>query len=149
MVWQYDIPGVARSKKNSNRIVNVKGRTMVLPSAAYKAYERQCGQYLTSKPKKPIDFPCEVTCIYFIPRNKDGSIPKKKLDLCNLLAASHDILVKYKILEDDNSSIVFSVDGSRVYYTTGEPHTLILIRSIDEDTESESGGHSDGKDSAG
>ena len=142
MTWQYDLPGVARSKKNSSRVISVKGRTMIIPSAAYKAYEAQCGQYLQQKPDRPIGTPCEVTCLYFMPRNKDGSIPKKKVDLCNLLSASHDILVKYGILEDDNSCIVYSVDGSRVYWTTGEPHAIIQIRSIDEEQECESGGHS-------
>ena len=133
MMWQYDLKGVARSKKNSSRIVNVKGRTMVLPSAAYKAYERQCGQYLTDKPETPIDYPCEVTCLYFMPRNKDGSVPKKKIDLCNLISATHDILVKYGILEDDNVNIIMSVDGSRVYWTTGEPHCIVQIRELEED----------------
>jgi hypothetical protein len=52
------------------------------------------------------------------------------------MEATHDVLVKYKILVDDNSSIIFSVDGSRVYWTTAEPHTLVEIRSLDGQTES-------------
>lgn len=139
---QYDLLGEPRTKKNSQQIIKVKGRPVIIPSAAYKKYEVQCGQYLQNKPEKPIDSPCEVTCLYFLQRNKDGSIPKKKPDLTNLMEATHDILVKHKILADDNSSIIFSVDGSRVYWTTSEPHTLVEIRSLDDQIESGTGGDS-------
>lgn len=136
MMLQYDIKGIPRSKKNSSQIIKVKGRPVIIPSAAYKKYEAEAGTYLQDKPEKPISDLCEVTCLYFMPRNKDGSIPKNKVDLVNLLGATHDILVHHKILEDDNSSIIFSVDGSRVYYTTGEPHVIIQIRRLDGQTES-------------
>ena len=135
MIWQYDIKLTPITKKNSQQIIKVKGRNVIIPSAAYKKYEKQCEQYLLEKPETPINSPCEVTCLYFMPRNKDGTIPKRQPDLANLLEATHDVLTKYKILEDDNASIIFSVDGSRVYWTTGEPHTLIQIRSLDEKPE--------------
>ena len=133
---QYDLLGEARTKKNSQQIIKVKGRSIIIPSAAYKKYEAQCGQYLLDKPPTPINTPCEVTCLYFLPRTKTGDIPKRKPDLANLLEATQDILVHYKILEDDNASIVFSLDGSRVYWTTGQPHTLVEIRRLDGQTES-------------
>ena len=139
---QYDILLPPITKKNSQQIIKVKGRSVIIPSAAFKKYEAQCGEFLKEKPEKPIDTPCEVTCLYFLQRNKDGSIPKRKPDLTNLMEATHDVLVKYKILEDDNSSIIFSVDGSRVYWTTAEPHTLVEIRSLDDQIESGTGGNS-------
>jgi len=139
---QYDILLPPITKKNSQQIIKVKGRSVIIPSAAFKKYEVQCGEFLKEKPEKPIDSPCEVTCLYFLQRNKDGSIPKRKPDLTNLMEATHDVLVKYKILEDDNSSIIFSVDGSRVYWTTAEPHTLVEIRSLDDQIESGTGGDS-------
>lgn len=139
---QYDLLGEARTKKNSQRIIKVKGKAVPIPSAAYKKYEAQCGQYLLNKPPTPINTPCEVTCLYFLPRTKTGDIPKRKPDLANLLEATQDILVHYKILEDDNASIVFSLDGSRVYWTTGQPHTLVEIRSLDDQIESGTGGDS-------
>lgn len=142
MTWQYDILLNPVTKKNSQQIIKVKGRNIIIPSAAYKKYEAQCGQFLQNRPETPIGAPCEVTCLYFLQRTKSGEIPKRKPDLCNLMEATHDVLVKYKILEDDNSGIIFSVDGSRVYWTTGAPHTIVQIRSVDEQQESESGGHS-------
>lgn len=133
---QYDIKLAPITKKNSQQIIKVKGRSVIIPSAAYRKYEAQCGEFLKGRPEKPIDSPCEVCCLYFLQRNKDGSIPKRKPDLTNLMEATHDVLVKYKILADDNSSIIFSVDGSRVYWTTSEPHTLVEIRRLDGQTES-------------
>jgi Holliday junction resolvase RusA-like endonuclease len=41
---------------------------------------------------------------------------KRKCDITNLLQATCDILVKYKILEDDNYSIVSSFEGTRAEY---------------------------------
>lgn len=141
MMLQYDIRIPPVTKKNSQQIIKVKGRSVIIPSAAYKRYEAQCGQYLQQKPEKPISSRCEVTCLYFLQRTKKGEIPKRVPDLCNLMEATHDVLVKYKILEDDNSRIIWSVDGSRVYWTTGDPHTVVTIVEKEDydEQESESG----------
>lgn len=146
-MWQYDIKLNPVTKKNSQQIIKVRGRNIIIPSAAYKKYEAQCAQFLQDKPEQPINVPCEVTCLYFLQRTKKGEIPKRVPDLCNLMEATHDVLVKYKILEDDNSRIIWSVDGSRVYWTMGEPHTIVTIveaacidtRKDYEEHESESG----------
>lgn len=135
MMWQYDIKLAPVTKKNSQRIIRVNGRSVIIPSAAFKKYESQSAEYLQQKPDKPIGSPCEVTCLYFLKRTKSGEIPKRKPDLANLIEATHDVLVKHKILEDDNVGIIMSLDGSRVYWTTGEPHTIVQIRSLDEEPE--------------
>lgn len=132
-MWQYTIDGVARSKKNSQKIIVARGRPMILPSDAYKRYEAQAEQYLRNKPEKPIDAPVQITCIYLMPLNKDGSKPRRPLDLVNLLEATCDILVKYKIIADDNAHIVKSVDGSRVFYVAEEPKTYITIMEINDE----------------
>lgn len=129
----YEIKGIARSKKNSSRIVTVKGHPIIIPSAAYQKYEAECAQYLRDRPEQPIDYPVEVTCLYFLPRTKKGEVPKKKIDLTNLLGATLDILVKYKILADDNANIVMSVDGSRVFYVAEEPKTYITITEMNNE----------------
>ena len=133
-VWQYTIDGVPRSKKNSQKIILVKGHPMILPSDAYKAYEAQAGRFLCNRPDKPIDVPVHISCIYLMPLNKDGSTPRRKVDLVNLLEATCDILVKYKIIADDNCQIVKSVDGSRVYYVAVEPRTYITITEIRDES---------------
>lgn len=105
------------SKKNSMQVAKTKaGIPFIVQSKAYKKYEKGAKEYLRPL-GKPIDTAVNVKCTYWLHKNKDGSIPKTKVDLTNLLGATDDILVKYKILADDNCQIVASHDGSRVYYT--------------------------------
>ena len=117
-IIKYTIPGRPVTKKNSQRMVkNPKtGRWFPVPSDQYKKYEKESKEYLHPKPIKPIDIPVNIQCVYFIPLNKDGTIPKNAPDLLNLLEATCDILVKYKIIMDDNVSIVRSHNGSEVIW---------------------------------
>lgn len=58
---------------------------------------------------------------------------RKKRDLTNLENAIADILVKYKVLEDDNYNILQSWDGSRIIYNKDiEPKIEIEIIKIEE-----------------
>jgi len=130
---QYTIPGIARTKKNHMQLVQVKGRMIPVQSKQYKEFESRAGIYLSKdRPEEPISTPVEITCIFLMPRNKDGSEPLRPLDLCNLLGAVDDILVTHKIIKDDDNRIVKSHDGSRIYYTAGEPQTLITISEYEE-----------------
>ena len=45
----------------------------------------------------------------------------------NLHSALHDVLVEVGVLEDDNSQIVVSTDGSRVLYDKHNPRTEVEI----------------------
>ena len=40
-------------------------------------------------------------------------------------------MVKYKLIEDDNFSIIASMDGSRVMYSKEQPRTEVEITAID------------------
>ena len=115
------IPLPPASKKNSNQIVKVRGRYMVIPSKRYKDFEKACKPYIQGT--EPIDYPVNVCCIYYMPT-------RRRCDLVNLQEATLDVLVKYKVLADDNSNIVVSMDGSRVYYDRDEPRTEITITPI-------------------
>ena len=53
---------------------------------------------------------------------------KHRVDLANLLAATCDILTHYGVLEDDNSMIIVSHDGSRVLYDKERPRCEIEIQ---------------------
>ena len=101
---------------------------MVIPSSQYKMYEKECGQYMPQI--EPIDQPCNVECIYYMPTHR-------RVDLSNLLACTLDVLVKYKVLEDDNSNIVASMDGSRVEYDKDNPRTEITITLINRPQETD------------
>ena len=112
-----------RTKKNSQRIVVVKGRPLIMPSAEYKKYESACALYV-HKRVVPIDIPVNVKCVYYMPT-------RRRVDLVNLEEATLDILVRYGVLADDNSSIVVSMDGSRVFYDKEDPRTEITIEPIE------------------
>lgn len=113
------IPISPRTKKNSQRIVVVRNRPMIIPSKLYKDYEKECGNYMP-KMEKPIDYQITLKCTYYMPT-------RRKVDLNNLLEATTDMLVHHKILLDDNSTIVASHDGSRVYYDKENPRCEIEI----------------------
>lgn len=91
----------------------------LLPSKQYREYEKTCKKYM---PKiKPISEPVNVKATYYMRT-------RHKVDLVNLHEALHDILVKYGVLEDDNSKIIVSTDGSRVEYDKENPRTEVEIK---------------------
>ena len=109
-----------RSKKNSMQIIRLGNRYSLTQSKQYKDYKRSCAKYLTGVVGEPIDYPVTVRCEYYMPT-------RRRVDLTNLMAATHDILVDYGILADDNRDVVVSVDGSRVFYDKANPRTEIEI----------------------
>lgn len=112
-----------RTKKNSQQIIKMKGHYAIMPSKLYKQFEKDCLYYIPDI--ETIDYPVNVKCTYYMPT-------RRKVDLNNLLEATTDILVHYKLLEDDNSKIVVGHDGSRVYYDKYNPRTEIEISRIEE-----------------
>lgn len=113
-----------RTKKNSQRIVIVHGKPMIIPSKLYKDYEKNCKDFMPNI--KTIDYPINLKCVYYMPT-------KRRVDLCNLLEATCDMLVFYKILKDDNCKIVYSHDGSKVLYNKNNPRTEIEIERVEVD----------------
>lgn len=123
---KFTIPIAPRTKKNSQRIVIVRGRPIIMPSKLYKDYEKECGKYIpTLRQLEPINSPINIKCTYYMPT-------RRKCDLTNLLEATDDMLVHYKIIEDDNYSIIVGHDGSRVYYDKDNPRTEIEITFINK-----------------
>jgi Holliday junction resolvase RusA-like endonuclease len=120
-VLKFTIPLPPVTKKNHQQIIINKatGRPIVIPSKQYKQYEKECGWFVQGKGLK-INEPVNVKCVYYMPT-------RRRVDLTNLMEATHDILVKYEVLEDDNSKIIRSVDGSRVLYDKENPRTEITI----------------------
>ena len=125
-IWGCTIPGQPITKKNSQRIIiNSKTkRPMIMPSKQYKDYENSAKQYITP-PEQPIDKAVNVQCLYFMPS-------VRACDLTNLMEATHDILVKNKVLADDNNRIIESVDGSRVHYDKENPRVEVLVWETEE-----------------
>lgn len=117
------IPLTPITKKNSQRIIINKktGKPYPIPSKAYSLFEKQAGWFINGGLRDlKIAAPVNVKCLYYMPT-------KRQVDLTNLLEATDDILVKYGVLEDDNSNIVASHDGSRVLLDRNNPRTEITI----------------------
>lgn len=109
------------TKKNSQRIV-MRGRyPKLLPSKAYMDYEKKCEPFMPD---------CETICNRVNVRTTFFMKTRRKVDLCNLQEAICDVLVHYKVIEDDNASIVVSMDGSRVMYDKDNPRTEVVIEEV-------------------
>lgn len=117
MVTEFVIPLPPVTKKNSQQIVIIGGRPRIIPSKVYKIYEAEARPYC---PDLGIDFPVNVKATYYMKT-------RRKVDLCNLHEALHDVLVSAGTLVDDNHTIIQSTDGSRVLYDKENPRTEIII----------------------
>lgn len=114
------LEGNPRTKKNSQRIVaRPNGARFIKPSAQYETYERNCLSQLYGK-RWQLEGPLNLRCEYYM-------ATRRKVDLCNLLEASCDILVKAGVIVDDNSTVVAGHDGSRVRYDKTNPRVEITI----------------------
>ena len=120
---KFSIQTTPRTKKNSQRIIVCRNKPMIIPSSAYKQYEKDCKIFLP-KVKTPIDYPINLKCVFYMPT-------KRRVDLVNLQEAICDILVKYEILKDDNRNIVATMDGSKVLYDKENPRTEIEITKLE------------------
>ena len=120
------IKGRPISKKNSQRIVvNPKTkRPFILPSEKFELYQEEAGWHIKGKYLK-LNGRYNVKCVYYMPTHH-------RVDLCNLLEATCDILVHYGVLEDDKSSIVAGHDGSRVCYSKDNPRVEITITELED-----------------
>ena len=117
---KFTIPLAPISKKNSQRIMTNRatGKPFIMPSAQYKQYERDAAHFIPRGDQ--IAEPVNVQCLFYMPT-------RRKVDLTNLLEAIDDVMVKTGLLADDNSEIVQSHDGSRVFYDKANPRTEIII----------------------
>lgn len=129
---QFVIQGRPITKKNSMQILGMGrkcpscgkfARMFPAPSKQYKKYEAEAVRQLMLQRipfTDPIDYPVNVKCVYYMPT-------EGKVDLCNLLEATCDIMQKAEIIKDDCSSIVHSHDGSRVTVDKTVPRVEITI----------------------
>lgn len=119
----FTIPGAPVTKKNSQRIARAKnGRPFILQSAKYLMYQKNCGMYLPYQ-WAMLEGPYNLRCVYYMPT-------RRRVDLCNLLGATCDILTHYGVLKDDNCRVVASHDGSRVDYDKERPRVEIELTEV-------------------
>lgn len=137
LLAQYVIPLDPRAKKNSHRIAGSGPRCpmcgkfqkqFIRNGSTATDFAFRAAQYLHPKPAKPIDG--QVHLIYRV-----YTATWHKKDDLNLYEALDDILVKEKILEDDNRKIIRSRDGSRVLYDKENPRAEIYIYDYREEND--------------
>ena len=120
---EFTLPIKPRTKKNSSSFVTLKnGRTILLPSKYYRAFEKEAVSYVESLfgNLEPIDRPINLCCVFYKDKNHIS-------DLVGYLQAIQDTLVKAGLLKDDNSNIVASTDGSRVELDRENPRIEVKI----------------------
>ena len=120
------IPLNPKTKKNNQKIIKNSrtGAPMIIQNDRYKQFERDAGWFL-KKPAAPISEPVNIKCVFY----RDS---RRRVDLTNLLEAIDDILVKYKIITDDNFEIIRGHDGSRVFVDKDNPRVEIEITPCTE-----------------
>ena len=93
---EFTIPVRPATKKNSGQIIQVRGRSILIPSKQYKQFEKDCLPYLyhVKDTAGVIDYPVNVQCTFF-------TETKRKIDLPNLLNAIDDAMVKSGLIVDD------------------------------------------------
>lgn len=125
------IPLEPKTKKNSQQIIRIGGRPVIVQGKDYKDYEKQAAALLREqipeeeRPFYPIMTPVNVQAVYY-------RRTRIRVDITNLESALMDVLVKAGILSDDNCFLVVSTDGSRVRYDKDNPRTEIRITDSDE-----------------
>jgi len=122
MIYQYTISGSPIVKKNTQKVVRSRGRTFVVYSPQYRAWNDRAMDELAiqKRPSEPIDYPIILLCNFFIQT-------KRVVDLSALYEGIQDTLVEMDILLDDNYKIVVGHDGSRVFHDKNNPRTEVKI----------------------
>lgn len=127
---KFTIPVKPRTKKNHMQLVTLKnGRQMMLPSKAYKNFEKEVLNYVAENPlviksteefKLPIQDRINLKCTFY--KEKDY-----KSDLAGYLQAIQDALVKAGVIADDNHKIIETTNGSKVKLDRENPRIEVEI----------------------
>jgi len=126
-MMHFTIPIPPRTKKNHSQVVIRRSKAgrlygTILPSKQYRDYLAKCAPFI---PRLEIDYPVNIKAVYY-------EDTRRVVDITNLQAALHDILVEYGCVVDDNSKIIVSTDGSRVSYDKENPRTEVWIERVEE-----------------
>ncbi len=118
------------TKKNSGQVTK---SGMVLPSKAYRRYEKEALKLIPPDVRLHINEPVNVKALYYMKTDYYAPERKAKVDLCNLHNAAHDVMVTAGVLEDDNCRIIVATDGSRVLHDKRNPRTEVTITRIESE----------------
>lgn len=98
------ILGQPRTKKNGSRIALINNKRVILPSKAFKAYEKVALVQLARV--QAVHGPVSVLCRYYLQNRAHWP------DLVGLLQATSDILQAAGVIDDDK--YIVNYDGSKI-----------------------------------
>lgn len=124
MTYQFNIPGSVVSKKNSKRPgwiggKNVPRRLILLPSKAYKKWEKQARLSLIGKVSPVHNSPLWVKAIFYYKGNRP--------DLSGACESIGDCLQGFIW---DSDAQIESWDGSRLIHELKNPRTELTVREF-------------------
>lgn len=116
------------SKKNSKQLLQRWWRTMIVSSANYLKWENEQLNYLDTQFLTKINplWPYRIECIFYM-------IDKRKTDLSNKFESVADLLVKAKILADDNYEIIPEIILKYWWYDKLNSRVEILINKLENE----------------
>jgi Holliday junction resolvase RusA-like endonuclease len=98
------LEGKVPSKKNSKRIIRIKGRPMIISSADYIKWEKEAVKDIKTQVDIKAPIKCCDLCVGF-------SFPdNRRCDLSNKFESIADALVKAGVIEDDCWQVVRSIN---------------------------------------
>ena len=119
------ILGQPRTKKNSSQIAFKGNKRVILPSKAFKAYEKVALMQLARV--QAVHGPIAVRCCYYLQNRAHWP------DLVGLLQATSDILQAAGVIDDDK--YIVNYDGSMIAgIDKDRPRAYITIQPINENT---------------
>lgn len=119
------ILGQPRTKKNGSRIALVNNKRVILPSKAFKAYEKVALMQLARV--QAVHGPIAVRCCYYLQNRAHWP------DLVGLLQATSDILQSAGVI--DNDKYIVNYDGSMIAgIDKDRPRAEITIQPVNDDT---------------
>jgi len=115
------ILGAPRTKKNSGRIVKIGGSPRMLPSAAFKAYEKVAVPQLRQQWRRgALCSPVNIRATFY----RDAL----RGDAVGYYQALADVLEAAGVVEDDKW--IVSWDGSRLGKDAGRPRVEVVIDAV-------------------
>ena len=119
------ILGQPRTKKNSSRIALINNKRVLLPSKAFKEYEKVALMQLARV--QAVHGPVSVLCRYYLQNRAHWP------DLVGLLQATSDILQAAGVIDDDK--YIVNYDGSKIAgIDKDRPRAEITIQPINENS---------------
>lgn len=119
------IYGQPRTKKNNSRIALINNKRVILPSKAFKEYEKVALMQLARV--QAVNGPVSVLCRYYLQNRAHWP------DLVGLLQATSDILQAAGVIDDDK--YIVNYDGSEIAgLDKDNPRAEITITPINENS---------------